>query len=237
MGGRLVLELGARHPDRTLAVILIDAIVGETWDLMVQVFRLAPPLLALTGAGLLLDTLTTFPVLRDPVQARKLSRLLLPTVVGHAGRPWRLVAPGLSILRSGPTRWMLERLAQECIPVVVVHGDRDVVVPLRTARDAARRARGELVVVHGGSHSWLLKDPETLPAIMAPLLEGDLGHHYWLAVAAEGLDPDAATIDEIEDALYEPRSLVRELTPPLEFTPTGDIRYRPRYRWTHEAPT
>jgi len=237
MGGRLVLELAARHPDRTIAVILINAIVGETWDLMVQLFRLAPPLLATVGTSLAIDTLTTFPVLRDPGQARKLLRLLVPTLLGHAGRPWRLIAPGLSILRSGPSRWMLERLAQECIPVVVIHGDRDVTVPLRTARDAARRARGELVVVHGGSHSWLLKDPESLPAIMAPLLEGVIGDHYWLAVAAEGLDPDTATIDDIEGALYRPGSLILRLTPPLEFAPTGEIRYRPRYRWSRERPT
>src|SRR6478735_6376178 len=32
MGGRLVTELAAREPDRALAVILLDAIVGEPWD-------------------------------------------------------------------------------------------------------------------------------------------------------------------------------------------------------------
>ena len=232
MGGRLVVELVAREPRRGIAVILINAIVGDTWDGMVQLFRVAPPLLVGAGAGLAIDTATTFPLIRDPAQAAKLVRLLAPTVIDHVRQPWRMVAPALSILRSGSSGWMLERLAQECIPVVVIHGERDVVVPLRTARDAARRARGELVVVHGGTHSWLLKDPESLPAIMAPLLDGPIGDAYWLAVAAAGLDPETATVADIERGLYDADAPVLALTPPLEFEPTGEVRYRPRYRHT-----
>jgi len=57
----------------------------------------------------------------------------------------------------------------------VIHGDRDFVVPLASARDAARRTGGDLVVVKGAGHSWLLKDPETFPAIVGQLLQGRLG--------------------------------------------------------------
>src|SRR5689334_20467951 len=42
MGGRLVVELAAREPERAVAVILLDAIVGDTWDNMVNLFRLCP---------------------------------------------------------------------------------------------------------------------------------------------------------------------------------------------------
>ena len=46
MGGRLVTELAADQPDRAIAVILLDAIVGETWDRLVYLFRFNPALLA-----------------------------------------------------------------------------------------------------------------------------------------------------------------------------------------------
>ena len=56
MGGRLVTQLAAERPDRTIAVMLIDAIVGDTWDKMVYLFRVAPPLLPAIGAALAVDT-------------------------------------------------------------------------------------------------------------------------------------------------------------------------------------
>ena len=59
--------------------------------------------------------------------------------------------------------------------------------------------RGDLVVVQRGSHSWLLKDPETLPGIMLTSsrpagqrrLEGPCRRR-------RGIDPVDATDDEVE---------------------------------------
>ena len=233
MGGRLVTELAANHTDQAIAVILLDAIVGDTWDKMVNVFRLCPPLLAGVGVTLVVDTLSTIPLFRDPVQARKLGRLVAPTLLGHARRPWRLVGPGISIMRSRGSRWMLERLAQERVPVFAIHGDRDLAVPIATARSAARRARGELVVVHGGSHSWLLKDPESLPAIMHRLMRGRLGTAVLKAILEGGVDPNGATDDEIESIFYTPDSLAVRLTPDnREFEDLEEYHRQPRYRFT-----
>ena len=78
------------------------------------------------------------------------------------------------MMRSEPSGEMLEGLGEAGIPVVVIHGDRDMPVPYATAVDAARRSSGTLVTVKGGTHSWVLKDPETLPAIIAELLDGPL---------------------------------------------------------------
>src|SRR3954449_13293467 len=141
MGGRLVTELAAREPKRAIAVILLEAIVGDTWDRMVNVFRLCPPLLAGIGVTLVADTLTTVPLFKDPEQARKLGRLVAPTLIGHVRRPWRMVAPAVSILRSRGSRWMLERIAEQRIPLFAIHGDRDLAVPLATGRAAAPRGR------------------------------------------------------------------------------------------------
>ncbi len=236
MGGRLVTELAAKQPDRTIGVILLDAIVGETWDRLVHLFRFNPALLAGVGAMLVADTMTTAPFFRDPGQALKLGRLTAPMIRRHVTNPMHLVGPGISILRSPSSKWMLQKLGQQGIPVIAIHGDRDLAVPLATARSAARLSGGELVVVEKASHSWLLKDPETFPAILRELLEGRLGRAVRVdALKAEGLDPASATVDDIEAALYEPDAPILELTPPLDPDRLDPHPRRPRYRWRFDG--
>ena len=87
MGGQLITRLAAKWPDRTMGVILIDAIVGDTWDRMVYLFRVAPPLLGVIGALLMVDSATVVPAFSDPVQAAKLLRLVVPTMAGHMVQP------------------------------------------------------------------------------------------------------------------------------------------------------
>ena len=230
MGGRLVTELAANDPSRAIGVVLLDAIVGDTWDRLVNVSRVFPPILLGIGVTLVVDTLTTVPWFGDRKQALKLGSLVGPTIRGHARRPWRLLAPAASILRSPRSRELLEVLRREKVPVFVVHGDRDFAVPLATAKSAASRGRGDLIVVRGASHSWLLKDPETLPAIMHALMRGRLGTAVLKTKLARGLDLDA-TEDEIDAALYPEGALVLELTPKQRHHDTEDLHRPPRYRW------
>jgi hypothetical protein len=119
---------------------------------------------------------------------------------------------------------------------VVVHGDYDVVVPMATARDAARRTGGELVVVHGAAHSFLLQDPETLPAIVRELLEGRLGEARARAVAAAGLGPDAS-LAAVDEAFAPARSRLRLLGPPGPGPGTVPALRPPHYRWTRTSLT
>lgn len=231
MGGRVITQLCAAEPERALGIILIDAIVGDAWDRLVNVGRLFPPAMAGVVVLLALDAMTTPPVLKNPEQALKLGRLLAPTLVGHAVRPWRLLGPAVSILRSRGSRWMLQRLAQEEIPVVAIHGTRDFAVPLQTAKDAARQAKGEFVVIDGANHCWPLRDPETLPAIVSDLLHGSFGEAYRQAVRDHGLEPDLARLDEVERAFYPPDAPIRDMTPKLEFARLTARRRRPAYAY------
>jgi pimeloyl-ACP methyl ester carboxylesterase len=235
MGGRLVTQLVAEQPDRAIAVVLVDAVVGDCWDRLIRISRFAPPVLLGVAAVLALDTLSTLPWLRDPSQAVKLGRLVVPTLWGHARRPWRLLGPAVSMLRSQGSREMLEKLADERIPVVVIHGDRDIAVPYRTAVDAARRSGGTLVTIHGGTHSWVLKDPETLPAVIAELLDGPLARVRAAFLAGEKLEPDA-TPEEMELAFLAPHALVRRLTPAPELRTGRQQHRRARYHWTVDPP-
>ena len=235
MGGRLVTQLVAEQPDRAIGVVLIDAVVGDCWDRLIRISRFAPPVLLGVAAALAVDTLSTLPWLRDPGQAVKLGRLVAPTLWEHARRPWRMLGPAVSMLRSQGSREMLEKLADERIPVVVIHGDRDIAVPYRTAKDAARRSGGTLVTIHGGTHSWVLTDPETLPAVIAELLDGPLARVRAAVLAAERLDPDA-TPEAMERAFLAPHALVRRLTPTPELRTGRQHHRRARYHWTVDSP-
>jgi pimeloyl-ACP methyl ester carboxylesterase len=44
-------------------------------------------------------------------------------------------------------------------PTIVVHGEKDLVVPFDSARDMAERADGALYRVPGAYHSWMLANP------------------------------------------------------------------------------
>ena len=228
MGGRIVAQLAAQRPDQAIAVLLIDAIVGDQWDLMVNVFRVNPLLLGALGAAMAVDTASTAPVLRDPEQALKLARLFGPTLVGHVLSPWRLLGPGVSILRSTGSQGILDELARQEVPTFVIHGERDLFVPLCTARSAAERANGQLVTVKKASHSWPLKDPETLPAIVSDLLEDRLGTAIRQAITAAG----AGSVEELEDTFYTDDAPILDLTPDLAWTPIEETHRRPRFHWS-----
>lgn len=236
MGGRVVTEYAALRPDAVIAVVLVDAIVGDAWDRRVAAARVVPPVMVATGLALLIDALSTLPVVKDRRQALKLGRLWAPVWLHNARRPWKMLGTGVSILRSGRSRDMLETLADHEVPVYVIHGDRDIAVPLQTARDAARVARGELIVVHGATHSWPLKDPWTLPAIVAELMEGSLGEACRAAVTGEGLPLEVTDLGQIEEVLCERWALVGQLAPETRFEREVLEEEPPRYTWTRWSP-
>jgi acetyl esterase/lipase len=120
------------------------------------------------------------------------------------------------------------------LPVFVLHGERDQVVPVAAARDAAARAGGELVLIHGAAHSWLLEDPETLRSIVAELLGDGLGDACLQAMTDAGLDPATVSVAEMERAFYAPDALALRLGPVAR---REEIRpgCEPRFSWSRVA--
>ena len=229
LGGRLVAELAAAEPERAVAVLLIDAAVGRAWDDLAAFAGWAPPVLGLVGATLAADTFGT--LFFSGGQSMKLQGLALPQAMANLLAPWRLVAPALSVLLAPASAATLDRIGTAGVPTFVLHGEHDPVVPLASARDAARRTHGDLVVVRNAAHSWLLEDPETLRAIVARLLGDGLGRACVAALVAGGLDPTTVSLAELETAFYAPGALVHTLTP-------GPVRTEmrpyqpPRFSWT-----
>ena len=232
LGGRLLAELGAAEPQRAIGLLLVDAAVGRQWDDIASFARWNPALLGVVGAQLAADTLQT--LFLTGHQGLKLQGLAIPQATVNAVAPWRLVAPALSVLLSSGSTSTLARLKKQGVPVFVLHGERDQVVPVAAARDAAERTGGELVLIHGAAHSWLLEDPETLRSIVAELLGDGLGEACLQAIVDAGLDPATVSVTEMERAFYAPDAIALRLGPVArreEIRPSRE----PRFSWSRVA--
>lgn len=234
MGGRLVTEVAAAAPERVVALVLVDAIVGSPWDDVIAGIRSCPVAGLPVLGRLVADSAKTIPVLEDPRQTLKLASLVVKALA--TSRPLQLTAPGLAIVSAPPSVGALSRLRCAGVPAVVIHGADDRIVPLAAGRDAAERLACELVVIAHAGHAWLLRDPETLPAVVGRLLSGSLGDAWVAAVARTGLDPSIATTADIEARFYRAAAAALALTPPLDFTRSAQLRHPARYRWTVERP-
>ncbi len=233
-GGRVAAELAVLRPSLVSSVVLIDAIVGASWDRRRDSFLRFPPALLPYSAAFVLDCADTAPLHRDRDQARKLRRLATSMVGRKIRRPRWTVSAVVSVLRSPPSVPTLDRLRSNGTHVTVLHGERDLIVPLSCGRDAARRLDAELVVVRGARHSWPLDCPQTLPVLVDGLLAGGMGDAVTRIAHAAGVRRDCPTLDEMESVCYRPDApilgfpTVRRLTHP-ESVP-------PRYDWTVEPP-
>ena len=122
------------------------------------------------------------------------------------------------------------------MPVVAIHGSFDLAVPHRTSVDTARRTEGTLVTVQRGGHSWLLRDPESLPAIVSEMLAGPLGEGIRDSLRSAGVRRKNPTIADIERVCYEPGAKVFELTPTDTTRKVVGRHRRPKYSWKIEHP-
>jgi len=232
MGGRIVTELAAERTDAVIALVLVDPVVGRDWDAQVARLRRNP----LDGADLAVRLAVDTASLVDPHDLNQTAKILSLLVRTGLGSPMpRLLAPAAALIGAEPSDRLLKSLAAARIPAVVIHGSLDRPLPLAGARQAAATLGADLVVVEGARHSWLLSDPETLPSIFGQLLQGRLGDAWTAAVKGAGLDPAAATLDQIETAMLVPDSLAAHLSNRVEFIATS--RRRPgRYPWRLETP-
>lgn len=190
MGGKLAVDLAARDPGRALAVLAINAPIGQIYDTATTVFRRLPPLLPI-GAALLAADIGSAALRsrRETITNAALSQQRLARRLALAGN-----VPGAfaATISDGTSTARLRTLRDHAVATVVIHGD--LAVWYRTARAAAHSADATLVRVHGAGHIWLLEDPDTLAGIVAGL-------------AADGVLPlgtgrDPAGIDDLPAARH-----------------------------------
>ncbi len=190
LGGRLAVELAAADPTRFLGLVLLAPITGAPWDRLQGVLRCSPPALAGYGVLAALDVAATVPLRSDRAQTFKLSRRIVPSVRGMVLRPWNTGATVAAILRSPASTGALDKVRAARVPAVVVHGERDRLVSASAARSTARSLDASFVRIARVGHSWMIRDPDALPTIMAAVLEGPFG----AALAARGFQPEPATL-------------------------------------------
>lgn len=157
-GGGVAIKVAHDHPDRVRTLVLVNSIGGSAWrdDGVIRSMAERP----------LWDWGLHFPADIWPV--RQASRVL-PVVLGDAVpnlvRNPRAVIRVAGLARRADLTRELEELKRRELPVVVLWGARDGVIP-RAAFDSLCTAIGAEGAVVEGSHSWLLADPDQFGEIM-----------------------------------------------------------------------
>ncbi len=158
MGGRMAIHLAARAPERVLAAVLFDPAAGAHFDH-------AMPKLVKSPAGLLGAVSTAFrDTLGDPLRMknfeqvgylRRLASVATPNLL-HPRAAFRTIK---AIVESGDYTPMLNTMRDEGMPTMVLHAEKDLIVPFTCAHEVATDADGSLYRVPSAHHSWMIADP------------------------------------------------------------------------------
>jgi pimeloyl-ACP methyl ester carboxylesterase len=209
MGGRMVIQLAAVAPERVLAAVLFDAAAGASLDEAIPTLARSPRL-AVQVMGL-----AAYDAQRDPsrlsaAEHSRYLRMLASVAMRNARQPTGFTGAARAILQSGDYTPLLHVMRDRAIPTIVVHGEKDLLVPFDSARDLAEDADATLYRVPGAYHSWMIANPRHGADALRQLLNGELGEVLRDAANVLGIKDwrDAAAWDR---ALIEPDAWVREL--------------------------
>jgi pimeloyl-ACP methyl ester carboxylesterase len=156
-GGGVAIKLAHDHPERVRYLVLVNSVGGTTWSLanLAHSFTARPP--------------WTWPFQASDIVPLHYMRRMLPIIVEDAvpnlvRNPLGLLNV-LNLVRRSDLLAELQDLKGRQLPVVVLWGDHDTVIP-RASFAALCRAIGSQGEVIEGRHSWLLADPDAFGAIL-----------------------------------------------------------------------
>lgn len=174
MGGRMIIQLSAIAPERVLAAVLLDAAAGAPFDHSIRTPVRSPRRVVRALAGVAYDA--PGDPLRLPASERnRYLRMLTSALAGNVRTPLGLPGAVRAIIASGDYTPRLEAMREQRVPTIVVHGEKDMVVPFESAHDMADRTDGALYRVPGAYHSWVLANPRQGADMMRQLLQAELG--------------------------------------------------------------
>ncbi|MDQ1403686.1 MAG: hypothetical protein QOG03_2002 [Actinomycetota bacterium] len=158
-GGAVAIQLAHDHEDLVRYLVLINSIGGSAWSSSGSTVRSM-------AQRPLWDWGIHFP--RDIFPVRQMTRVLpviledaLSNVVRNPRAMWRVA----NLARRADLTDELEELKRRKLPVVVLWGDQDHIIP-RASFDALCAAIGSEGEVVSGNHSWLLADPDAFGEVM-----------------------------------------------------------------------
>ena len=162
-GGGVSIKLAHDHPDRVRYLVLVNSLGGSMagrplWD---------------WGVHFPGDIRRILPVVLEDA---------LPNVVRNPRAMWKVA----NLARSADLTAELEALKERKLPVVVLWGDKDRIIP-KTAFDALCHAVGKEGAVIEGNHSWLLADPDAFVEVIT----NDIG----VAQMARRMEAETAALD------------------------------------------
>jgi pimeloyl-ACP methyl ester carboxylesterase len=150
-GGGVAIKLAHDMPERVRSLVLVNSIGGSAW-------RSGRTLRSIAERPLW-DWGLHFP--SDIWPVRQATRVL-PVVVGdlfpNLMRNPRAIVRVANLARRADLRAELERLRDRGLPITILWGTRDGIIP-RESFEALCVASGVEGTVVEGSHSWLLADP------------------------------------------------------------------------------
>jgi pimeloyl-ACP methyl ester carboxylesterase len=158
-GGAVAVQLAHDHPDRVGYLVLVNSVGGATWlqaGAKVKSMSERP----LWDWGLHLPS-NLFPVRGVVSMVQAMLEDALPNMLCNPLALWRA---GQLARTADLTDELLELKARR-LPVVVLWGDKDTVVP-RASFEALCSAIGSTGEVVPGRHSWLLADPDAFGEVM-----------------------------------------------------------------------
>ena len=164
-GGGVSIQFAHDTPDRVRTLVLINSVGGSSWT------RPGP-----TGAVKsmaqrpLWDWGIHFP--RDILPIPQITRVLpviLEDAVPNLIRNPRAMWKAAQLARTADLTEELEELRRRRLPVVVLWGEQDKIIP-RPSFDALCAAIGSEGEVVSGNHSWLLADPDSFGEVMTNIV-------------------------------------------------------------------
>ncbi|MBV8929879.1 MAG: alpha/beta fold hydrolase [Mycobacteriaceae bacterium] len=209
MGGRMAIQLAAVAPHRVIAEVLFDAAAGASFDEAVPTLLHSPGKAMRTLLGMAVDTQ------RDPLRSgvaegSRYLRMLASVALGNARHPGGFAGAARAIMQSGDYTPLLHLLRDNDIPTIVLHGEKDLIVPFDSARDIAEDADATLYCVPGAYHSWMIANPRHGADALRQLLDDDLGEALRETAKSLGIK-DWRDTEAWDRALVDPDSWIREL--------------------------
>lgn len=188
-GGGVAVRLAHDHPERVRSLVLVNSIGGSAW-------RKGNALRSIAERPLW-DWGLHFPSDIWPVpQATRVLPVILEDAVPNLVRNPRAILRVAGLARRADLLQELEELNRRRLPVTVIWGKRDGVIPQASFERMCLALGAEGTVVEG-SHSWLLADPESFGEVIT----NDLA----VARIAREMAAAAAASAESEHAARPPR--------------------------------
>jgi pimeloyl-ACP methyl ester carboxylesterase len=173
-GGGVAITLAHNHPARVRGLVLVNSVGGSAWKKGSTLRSMAER--PLWDWGLHLS--------RDLLPIRQLTRVLpvlateaVPSVVRDPVAVWRAAR----IARTADLTAELEELRNRGLPVVVLWGTRDRVIP-EASTDALCEALNVRARTLSAGHVWLITEPDRFSELMTnvfPLVDAPARRRRW----------------------------------------------------------